>query len=138
MRIRIHLEKHPEVFTQEFCEYLADRFLNVNTIRKTIKEEYPEWVKKNINDFYVIPEEDLAKYKEAIANISKDDIIKIHRIQEEFCKKVLSKKLKIKDIFKDMKKEKMYRQKKEYIHSKGYWDEFITYLSKSLQTNLKE
>lgn len=58
-RIRIYLEKHPEVFTEEFCEYLADRFLNVNTIRKTIKEEYPQWVKKNINDFYVIPEEEL-------------------------------------------------------------------------------
>ena len=31
-----------------------------------------------------------------------------------------------------MKKEKMYRQKKEYIHSKGCWDEFITYLSKKI------
>ena len=59
MRIRIYLEKHPEVFTQEFCEYLAESFLNLNIIRKTIKEVYPEWVRNNINDFYLLPEEEL-------------------------------------------------------------------------------
>ncbi len=125
----------------------ATIFFNVKDIEFFASELKAKTMGKNIRPFssknlpksnYVIPEEDLAKYKEAIANISKDDLVKIHRIQEEFCKKVLSKKLKIKDIFKDMKKEKMYRQKKEYIHSKGYWDEFITYLSKSLQTSLKE
>ena len=53
-RIRIYLENHPEVFTQELCQELADRFLNVNTIRKTIKQEFPRWLKKNRNNFYVI------------------------------------------------------------------------------------
>ena len=59
MRIRIYLEKHPEVFTQELCQELADRFLNVNIIRKTIKQKYPMWLRKNINDFYVIPDNEL-------------------------------------------------------------------------------
>ena len=100
---------------------------------KTMGKNIRPFSSKNLpKSDYVIPDEDLIKYKKAIANVSKDDLIKIHRIQEEFCKKVLSKKLKIKDIFKDMKKEKMYRQKKEYIHSKGYWDDFVTYLSNML------
>ena len=57
--IRIYLENHPEVFTQKFCEELADRLLNANTIRKTIKQEFPEWLRRNINDFYVIPENEI-------------------------------------------------------------------------------
>ena len=59
MRIRIYLESHPEVFTQELCQELADRFLNVNTIRKTIKQEYPMWLKKKRNNFYVIADNEL-------------------------------------------------------------------------------
>ena len=38
--IRLYLEHHPEVFSNEFMEELADRFLNCNTIRKTIKDIY--------------------------------------------------------------------------------------------------
>jgi len=59
MRIRIYLESHPEVFTQELCQELADRLLNVNTIRKTIKQEYPMWLKKNMNNFYILPDTEL-------------------------------------------------------------------------------
>ena len=59
MRIRIYLESHPEVFTQELCQELADRFLNVNTIRKTIMQEYPMWLKKKRNNFYVIADNEL-------------------------------------------------------------------------------
>ena len=40
-RIRIYLEHHPEVFTDDFMEELADRFLNCNTIRNTFKTIYP-------------------------------------------------------------------------------------------------
>ncbi len=54
MKIKLHLDNHPEVFTEDFCGELADRFLNVNTIRKTIKQEFPIWLKKNRNNFYVI------------------------------------------------------------------------------------
>lgn len=39
--IRLYLEHHPEVFTDEFMEELADRFLNCNTIRQTFKAIYP-------------------------------------------------------------------------------------------------
>lgn len=116
-------------------------FFNVKDMDFFATELKAKTMGKNIRPFssknlpksdYVIPDEDLNRYKEIIANVSKDDLVKIHRIQEDFCKKVLKRKLKIKDVFKDMKKEKMYRQKKEYIHSKGYWDEFITYLSKKI------
>ena len=54
-KIRIYLEYHPEVFTEEFMELLAKRYLNYLTVRKRIKEMWPELCRKNINKFNIIP-----------------------------------------------------------------------------------
>ena len=56
MKIKLHLDEHPEVFTEDFCEELADRFLNVNTIRKTINDEYSKYIVDNKDNFYLVPE----------------------------------------------------------------------------------
>ena len=32
-KIRIYMEYHPEVFTEDLMEYLADTYLNYNTVR---------------------------------------------------------------------------------------------------------
>ena len=37
-KMRIYLEYHPEVFTEDFMVLLADRYLNYLTVRKRIKE----------------------------------------------------------------------------------------------------
>lgn len=54
-KIRIYLEYHPEVFTEEFMKLLAKRYLNYLTVRKKIKEMWPELCRKNINKFNIIP-----------------------------------------------------------------------------------
>jgi hypothetical protein len=54
-KIRIYLEYHPEVFTEEFMELLAKRYLNYLTVRKRIKEMWPELCRKNINKISIIP-----------------------------------------------------------------------------------
>ena len=56
MKIKQHLDNHPEGFTEDFCEELADRFLNVNTIRKTINDEYSKYIVDNKDNFYLVPE----------------------------------------------------------------------------------
>ena len=48
-KIRIYLEHHAdEVFTPDFMEELADRFLNINTIRTTFKRIYPRILHEEI------------------------------------------------------------------------------------------
>lgn len=54
-KIRIYLEYHPEVFTEEFMQLLANRYLNYLTVRKRIKEMWVELCRKNINNFNIIP-----------------------------------------------------------------------------------
>ena len=54
-KIRIYLEYHPEVFTPEFMELLADRYLNYLTVRKKIKEMWPQLCRENIDNFTIIP-----------------------------------------------------------------------------------
>jgi hypothetical protein len=54
-RIRVYLEIHPEVFTEEFMEELAERFLNYNNVRKKIKELYPRILKADLDVVNIIP-----------------------------------------------------------------------------------
>lgn len=64
-KIRIYLEYHPEVFTEDFMELLADRYLNYLTVRKRIKEMWAELCRQNINNFNIIPN-DYEKIKEKV------------------------------------------------------------------------
>ena len=64
-KIRIYLEYHPEVFTEEFMELLANRYLNYLTVRKRIKEMWPELCRKYKNNFNIIPN-DYVKIKEKV------------------------------------------------------------------------
>lgn len=56
-KIRIYLEKHTEVFSDELMEYLADTYLNYHTVRNAIKEQFPYIVKELLdnNKIDVIP-----------------------------------------------------------------------------------
>ena len=64
-KIRIYLEYHPEVFTNDFMEELADRFLNYNNVRKKIKELYPMIARADIADnINLIPDDYEQVFKE--------------------------------------------------------------------------
>lgn len=64
-KMRIYLEYHPEVFTEEFMELLANRYLNYLTVRKKIKEMWPELCRKNKDNFTLIPN-DYERIKEKV------------------------------------------------------------------------
>lgn len=84
-----------------------------------------------------IPTEENDRYKVVIANVQKGDLLLIHRITDAFLVNILNKKLR-KTVGKsfnysaDMKKMKMYRMPKEYIWTKGFWDEYLVYLKKEI------
>jgi hypothetical protein len=64
-KIRIYLEYNPEVFTNDFMEELADRFLNYNNVRRKIKELYPRIVREDIADnINLIPDDYEQVFKE--------------------------------------------------------------------------
>ena len=44
VKIRTYVENHPEVFDDGFDEKVAEIFLNVNTVRKAIRQVYWETV----------------------------------------------------------------------------------------------
>ena len=61
-----------------------------------------------------------------------DDKLKIHHITNEFLRDILAKKplYRTKNISADMKKKML--KSKEYIHSEGFWDEYLKYLKKRI------
>ena len=54
-KMRIYLEYHPEVFTEEFMEELANKYLNYLTVRKKIKEMWSILCIENINNIEILP-----------------------------------------------------------------------------------
>ena len=54
-KMRIYLEYHPEVFTEEFMEELANKYLNYLTVRKKIKEMWLILCIENINNIEILP-----------------------------------------------------------------------------------
>ena len=83
-----------------------------------------------------IPSEEIERYKEISAKVSKEDLLIIHKITQTFLSSVLEKKVKKSDKsfdFKtDMKLMCLSRQTKEYIYKKGFWQEYLIYLQKEI------
>jgi hypothetical protein len=65
-KIRIYMEYHPEVFTEDLMEYLADTYLNYNTVRNRIKALYPSIVSDLVKNkqIHVIPDDYEKLFKE--------------------------------------------------------------------------
>ena len=84
-----------------------------------------------------IPLDKIILYKEITNVIPKKDLLFIHRITNNFLDDVLQKKSKKTDknfsYKQDMKKLKMSRQTKEYIYTKGFWNEYLEYLKKEIK-----
>ena len=87
-----------------------------------------------------IPSEKIDEYKSVTSSINKTDMLLIKNINERFLIDILEKSLKKKtknnkfSIKDDMKKNKMSRQVKEYIYARGYWQEYLDYLSKEIES----
>lgn len=85
-----------------------------------------------------IPMEEIERYKAITAEVQKADLLIIHRITSDFLSNILEKKYKkLKgkqfDLNTDMKKMKMSRMSKEYIWSKGMFDEYLKFLEDKIK-----
>lgn len=68
-KIRVYMELYPErVFTNDFMEELASKFLNYHTVRKMIKDIWHEVTNELINNVNIIP-----NYYEELKGIFKKD-----------------------------------------------------------------
>lgn len=82
------------------------------------------------NKAYKIPDEELSMYKSIVENIPKERILSITHNTNNFLKSLVTKKNTWEDIKADMALKGL--KGKEYLHSIGQWDKYISYLQKEL------
>lgn len=90
-----------------------------------------------------IPTAEIERYKAVVAEVQKDDLLIIHRITTDFLSNILEKKYKKLDgkdfnYKMDMKKMMMSRLSKEYIYTKGMWNEYLDFLQKKIDIFYKD
>ena len=89
------------------------------------------------NKSVVIPDEEIARYKEISCKVEKKDMRLFKTLNDKFLESMQRKIRKNTDnkqfdVKQDMKKEKLGRQVKEYIFLRGFWDEYLKYLDKNI------
>ena len=89
-----------------------------------------------------MPTAEIERYKAVVAEVQKDDLLIIHRITADFLSNILEKKYKKLDkafsYTTDMKKMMMSRLSKEYIYTKGMWNEYLDFLQKKIDIFYKD
>ena len=103
---------------------------------RTIGSNISPFSSKNLpkNKEYKIPAEDLVSYKHIVANIPQKRLVTLTHNCNNFIKSLATKNNPIEKIKADMALKGL--KQKEYIHSVGYWDKYIKYLSKELKEYL--
>lgn len=88
-----------------------------------------------------IPLAEIERYKDIVAAVQKEDLLIIHKFTTNFLTTVLSKKYKATDkkfdYVVDMRKMMMGRMAKEYIYTKGMWEEYLTYMNNKIKSFYK-
>jgi hypothetical protein len=83
-----------------------------------------------------IPTEEIEKYRAIIKDVEKGDLLLIHKATTAFLTNILNKRLRKTDknfnYASDIKKMKMSRMTKEYIWSKGLFNEYLIFLKKEI------
>lgn len=82
---------------------------------------------------YNIPNEDFVAYKNIVSKIPPENVLTITHSTNNFIKSLVNKKKSLDDIKSDMRLKGL--KGKEYIHSIGYWNQYIKYLEKNLCQN---
>lgn len=81
---------------------------------------------------YNIPTEELDKYKKIVENIGKDNLLIISRIIKNFITTIPKKHKEYKKVDLNKLQRQQGLKSKEFIHSLGYWEEFLKYLEKEV------
>lgn len=79
---------------------------------------------------YEIPENDMMQYKEIVSKVSKEHMLKLGRMTNEYISSLATRRTTIEDIKAEMKKECL--KAKEYIHYKGHWQTYLKFLEKKI------
>lgn len=83
------------------------------------------------NKGYIIPDEELAYYKDIVQKIGQNRIIELTHMTRSFLKSLVTKANTWDDIKRDMAIKKL--SGKNYIHSIGLWKDYIDYLKKGVE-----
>lgn len=83
------------------------------------------------NKDYKIPDEEFVSYKEIVAKMPRERMIDITHTTNNYLKTLTTKRNTWEDIKADMAKKCL--KPKEYIHSIGKWNDYISYLRKELK-----
>ena len=93
-----------------------------------------------IDKDYIIDENELKQYQDTICKVPREKSLLISRININFIKNIIAKKEKLNTVAinttTDMRKNCL--RGKEYIHFKGYWDEYLKFLKKELKKELED
>lgn len=89
-----------------------------------------------INKDYSIDNDQILLYEKISSLVDKDDKLLIHRITMSYLDNIVQKKYKRMDIKKEMKKRQL--KAKEFIHSLGLFDDYLSYLEKEVTKNQKK
>ena len=91
------------------------------------------------NNNVIIPDDDMAMYRNATSSINSSNMAKLKSINKSFMDDVLAKRLKENprarkpfDYKADMRKLMLAGKTKEYIWVKGLWKEYVDYLNDNL------
>ena len=99
---------------------------------KTLGASISPFSSRNLprNKDYRIPDEDLDMYKDIVSKIPRERILTLTHSTENFIKSLATKKNPIENIKADMALKCL--RGKEYIHSIGKWNDYISYLKENL------
>lgn len=127
------IETNAEIFFQFNAKHADDIIPLLKP--KTSGASISPFSSKNLprNKDYKIADEDLLKYKDIVSKIPKERILSITHITSDFIKSLTTKKNTLENIKADMALKGL--KGKEYIHSIGKWDEYITYLKERMNEN---
>lgn len=134
----IDIFDYDESDEEAMFHFLATDIEPVATLMKasTFGANISPWSSRNLpkNKYIVIPEDEIARYKEIIGRLDKSDSLIIKKVNSEFMDEILAKKLRPKgtrkpyDYKSEMKSLKLSRQMKEYIWHKDMWEDYLAFI----------
>lgn len=100
---------------------------------KTFGANISPFSSKNLpkNKDYIIPDEDLVRYKTIASKIPQERILELSHMTKNFINKLATKNNPAENIKADMRLKGL--KSREYIHCIGKWDEYIKYLDKNMK-----
>lgn len=91
----------------------------------------------------VLPAVEVERYRQIANFVEKEDLLILHRITQDYLEKNMQRTLRKTEGKKftckaDMLKMMLSRQPKEYIYVRGFWDDYLKYFNKQVDSFYKE